>query len=121
MARPLLTDVPGIGAATAKALKKAGIRGVAALAKMEQRIFAETDIPVPLTVHVLDHEMVNAFALPGGHIVFFRGLIDEAESPEEIAAVILYLLSAESGWIKGQDITIDGGMSALGTSVQLGL
>jgi len=41
--------------------------------------------------------------------------------PEEIADVILYLLSAESGWIKGQDITIDGGMSALGTSVQLGL
>jgi len=41
--------------------------------------------------------------------------------PEEIADVILYLISAESGWIKGQDITIDGGMSALGTSGQLGL
>ena len=41
--------------------------------------------------------------------------------PEEIAEVILYLLSAESGWTKGQDITIDGGMSALGTSGQLEL
>ena len=33
---------------------------------------------------------------------------------EEIAEVILYLLSPASGWIKGQDITIDGGMSAMG-------
>lgn len=41
--------------------------------------------------------------------------------PEEIADVILYLLRAESGWTKGQDITIDGGMWALGTSGQLEL
>ena len=41
--------------------------------------------------------------------------------PEEIADVILYLIRAESGWTKGQDITIDGGMSALGTSGQLEL
>lgn len=75
--------------------------GVAALAKMEQRIFAETDIPVPLTVHVLDHEMVNAFALPGGHIVFFRGLIDEAENPEEIAAVFAH----EMGHVAARDPT----------------
>ncbi|NBT30732.1 MAG: peptidase M48 Ste24p [Rhodobacteraceae bacterium] len=75
--------------------------GVAALAKMEQRIFAETDIPVPLTVHVLDHELVNAFALPGGHIVLFRGLIDEAENPEEIAAVFAH----EMGHVAARDPT----------------
>ena len=34
--------------------------------------------------------------------------------PSEIADVILYLASAQSAWIKGQDITIDGGMSAHG-------
>ena len=34
--------------------------------------------------------------------------------PSEIADVILYLASAQSAWIKGQDITIDGGMSAMG-------
>lgn len=34
--------------------------------------------------------------------------------PSEIADVILYLASAQSAWIKGQDITIDGGISAMG-------
>ena len=32
----------------------------------------------------------------------------------EIADVILFLASPQSAWIKGQDITIDGGMSAMG-------
>ncbi len=41
--------------------------------------------------------------------------------PEEIAHVILYLISAESAWIKGQDITIDGGMSAMGMTDMMGL
>ncbi len=39
--------------------------GTAALSKMQARLEEETDLPYPLTVHVLDHEMVNAFALPG--------------------------------------------------------
>lgn len=39
----------------------------------------------------------------------------------EIADVIMFLISAQSAWIKGQDITIDGGMSALAICDQLGL
>ena len=34
--------------------------------------------------------------------------------PSESADVILFLASPQSAWIKGQDITIDGGMSAMG-------
>ncbi|MEL6963653.1 MAG: SDR family oxidoreductase [Pseudomonadota bacterium] len=41
--------------------------------------------------------------------------------PEEIADVIVFLASKESRWIKGNDITIDGGMSALTTADQLKL
>ena len=37
-------------------------------------------------VHVSSDSMVNAFAMPGSHIVIFDGLIQSAESPEEIAA-----------------------------------
>jgi len=33
--------------------------------------------------------------------------------PEEIAKVIVFLASGDSAWIKGQDIVIDGGMSAV--------
>lgn len=36
-----------------------------------------------------------------------------AGTPEEVAEVIAFLASPQSHWIKGQDITIDGGMSAM--------
>ena len=41
--------------------------------------------------------------------------------PSEIASAIVFLASPASGWIKGQDIVIDGGMSAIATSEALGL
>lgn len=39
--------------------------------------------------------------------------------PEEVADAIIFLASPESGWIKGQDVTIDGGMSAMSVSDKL--
>lgn len=41
--------------------------------------------------------------------------------PDEIADVIVFLASPESGWIKGQDITIDGGMTAMAMTDGFGL
>lgn len=75
--------------------------GLAALRKIEDRLTAEMDLATPLTVHVLDHPMVNAFALPGGYVVFFRGLIEQAESPEEVAAVFAH----EIGHVDARDPT----------------
>lgn len=43
-----------------------------------------------LTVQVIDHQMVNAFAASGGQIVLMRGLIDAAESGDEIAGVLAH-------------------------------
>lgn len=63
--------------------------GVAALEKMVGRLDA-TEMPYPVRVAALDHSMENALALPGGHILLFRGLIEEAESPEEIAGVLAH-------------------------------
>ena len=40
---------------------------------------------------------------------------------DEIADVIVFLASSQSGWIKGQDLVIDGGMSALATRDALDL
>ena len=76
-------------------------QGVAALAVMEDRLLAGQDLPYPLTVTVLDHPLINAFALPGGHVVFFRGLIDAAEAPEEVAAVFAH----EVGHVVARDPT----------------
>jgi len=40
---------------------------------------------------------------------------------QEVAEVIAFLAAPESGWIKGQDIVIDGGMTALAVSGALDL
>lgn len=50
---------------------------------------------VTLSVSVLNDKDVNAFALPGGKIIILKGLIDEAETPEELLGVIAH----ESGHI----------------------
>ncbi len=73
--------------------------GLAALRTIEARLTANADLPIEITVQVLDHEMVNAFALPGGYIVVFRGLLEKAESPEEVAAVLAH----EMGHVSARD------------------
>lgn len=63
-------------------------RGQAALAKMSTALVGAR--ANDLTLHVLDTEIVNAAALPGGHILIFRGLIDLADSPEMVAGVLAH-------------------------------
>ncbi len=75
--------------------------GLAALEKMRARLATNMPDGQELSVHVLDHQMLNAFALPGGYIVFFKGLIDAAESPEEVAAVFAH----EIGHVVSRDPT----------------
>jgi predicted Zn-dependent protease len=45
-----------------------------------------------LDVAVLDSAEVNAFALPGGHVFVFTGLLKKAESPDEVAGVLAHEL-----------------------------
>ena len=76
-----------------------GPEGLAALQKMGTRLFPDQSEEETLVVHVLDHEMVNAFALPGGIIVFMRGLLEKTETPEELAAVYAH----EVGHVRALD------------------
>jgi len=57
-----------------------------------EKVAAQMDLPkgMALTVHYDEDEMVNAFATLGGNIVFFRGLIDEVESEQELATVVAH-------------------------------
>ncbi|AJE45347.1 M48 family metallopeptidase [Celeribacter indicus] len=76
--------------------------GLAALDRMERKLIAASTLsPDAVTLTVLDLDMVNAFALPGGRIVVMRGLIDAAEAPEEVAAVIAH----EMGHVAHRDPT----------------
>lgn len=75
--------------------------GVAALSLMTDRLTAGVETPVPVSFRVMDHPMVNAFAVPGGHIVIFDGLVQNARSAEELAGV----LSHEIGHVVNRDPT----------------
>ncbi len=41
-------------------------------------------------IKIIDEDVVNAFALPGGFIYVFKGLIDEADTDDELASVIAH-------------------------------
>jgi predicted Zn-dependent protease len=48
--------------------------------------------PYTLRVYVVSSPIVNAIAIPGGHIVVFRGLLEGTRSPEELAGVLAHEL-----------------------------
>ena len=62
--------------------------GVAALNELVARYERHANLHVPLRVVVIDHSMVNAFALPGGYVYIMRGLIARARGPDEVAGVL---------------------------------
>lgn len=85
--------------------------GEAALARMNARLSAGLDLPYPVDLVVFDHEMVNAFAAPGGHVVILRGLLDKAETPEEVAGVLAH----ELGHVAARD-PLRAAMRSAGTA-----
>lgn len=48
------------------------------------------DSPYHIRLTVLDRPAINAFALPGGHVVVFRGLLEATETPEQLAGVLAH-------------------------------
>lgn len=61
----------------------------AAIEEMVKRLEPHAAVKgLKFEVHVVESKEVNAFALPGGKIVVFTGLIKEAESPEQVAGVL---------------------------------
>jgi beta-barrel assembly-enhancing protease len=63
------------------------LEGRAALDKLVRRLMPQGPITAQ-NVTVLDWRLTNAFAVPGNSIVLTRGIIEQARSADEIAAVI---------------------------------
>lgn len=66
-------------------------------------------------VHVVAIPMVNAVTLPGGRVVIFSGLLQQASSPDEVAGVIGH----ELGHVAHHDVT-EALIRQFGLSVLLG-
>jgi predicted Zn-dependent protease len=66
--------------------------GNAALARLTQRLKEGDGTLPPFTITVFSLPMVNAFALPGGHVVVSGSLIAAATAPDQVAGVIAHEL-----------------------------
>jgi beta-barrel assembly-enhancing protease len=62
---------------------------VKAVEEMTQRLAEQIpNNPYKFQVTVVKSDVVNAFALPGGYVVVFTGLMKKADSGEEVAGVL---------------------------------
>jgi Zn-dependent protease with chaperone function len=75
--------------------------GRAALDKLVGKLEAAAALPFPLDVEVVRRAEPNAIALPGGHIYVDDGLIDKAQTPDELAGVLAH----EMGHVAHRDGT----------------
>lgn len=69
----------------------------------------------PVTVRVIDRDMVNAIALPGRQVILFSGLLDKAKTPDEVAGV----LGHEIGHVANRDV-MAGLIRSFGLSLLIG-
>jgi beta-barrel assembly-enhancing protease len=87
-------------------------KGRAALAKMTNALDPKAG---ELQVEVANIDMLNAVALPGGKVVIFQGLLDQAKSPDEVAGVLAH----EIGHVRERHV-MQGLLRQMGLAVVLG-
>jgi Zn-dependent protease with chaperone function len=90
-----------------------GATGQAAFIKLVSAVDSAAGLENPVRAEVLASPVPNAFALPGGKVYLFNGLLARAESPDEIAGVLAH----EFGHLKHRDglrnLIYNGGSSFL--------
>ena len=78
--------------------------------RLGQNLVRNSDAKVPFTIKMVDTEEVNAFALPGGYVYVFRGLVEKMATDDELAARGVEQLPAalrEAGLVHRQDALLD--------------
>ena len=92
------------------------VAGRAAFFKLMQKLSSAAGMEAPARADVLDTVVPNAFALPGGKVYLFSGLLAKANDPDEIAGVLAH----ELGHVRHRDNTRNMIYSG-GTSFLVGL
>jgi predicted Zn-dependent protease len=67
-----------------------GAAGQAALDDLAGRLSRAAGLEHPVTVRVINWKVVNAFAVPGAQVGVLRGLIEQADSGDEVAGVLAH-------------------------------
>ena len=60
------------------------------LNEMVRRLTEHRALPYTFRVYVIDDATFNAFALPGGHIAFYTGLLKGIQTPEQLAGIMAH-------------------------------
>lgn len=64
---------------------------VVLLSKLKLRLLSNNpEIPADIQLHLFRSREINAFAIPGHHIVVYTGLINNADSAEEVCGVLAH-------------------------------
>src|SRR5438093_3530448 len=58
--------------------------------RVAQNVARNSDLKVPLTVKVIDGPEINAFALPGGFLYVYSGLLKAASEEDQFAGVVAH-------------------------------
>jgi Zn-dependent protease with chaperone function len=93
-----------------------GAEGQAAFTALVDKIREAGALDLPTDAHVLSSDTPNALALPGGRVYMLDGLLQKANSPDEIAAIIAH----ELGHVKHRD-NVKRVIQSGGTSFLFGL
>jgi len=99
--------------------------GKAALDKIVGRLTEASPDKRPITLHLANWNLVNAFAMPGRHLMLTRGLIRDAASPEEVAGVLGHEMGhaieyhPEAGLVRHLGLTVALKLVFAGTSESL--
>ncbi len=67
-----------------------GEQGLAAINDFANRLAKASNYDHPVTVHIVKGGPVNAFTLPGGVLVFYSDLIDQAKDSAQVAGVLAH-------------------------------
>ena len=105
--------------------------GRVALDRLTQRLTsAASENLAPVRVLMVDWALVNAFAVPGGQIIMTRGLVQKANSPDEVAGVLAHEightleLHPETGLVRAMGLAAAAQLvfaGTTGTATNIGL
>jgi len=98
--RPILAGDSGAAAAQC-GTAPSELAGRKSLDKLMRQLEAAANGPYRVRVNVVRQGQANAFALPGGHVYVFEGLLAKSERPDELAGVIAH----EMGHVEHRDGT----------------
>ncbi len=61
-----------------------------AIRRFTTEALAGVDTPFSVDIQVVNNEIPNAFALPGGHAYYFAGLLGQTDNPDQFAGVMAH-------------------------------